>query len=340
MNFEITIDDVKHFLASEGIFNNVKSQGVDKFSINSPFADDKKSRLSFSYIKHDKKIPDGVYFNDFKARGVIDDDLYKGSFYKFVKLLKEYKTIEEAQFYYLSNYFVGNMSEALRPPKPKIEEPERKKIWKISLPENSAPLNKSKHPTYWQYLRDRGVEDSIIEKHRLYVNLTSKRIIFPIYEGDDLVFYIGRSIIKYIPKEFRWKKVSASEMQPIWNLNNVDSPDCWIFESPLDGIHFHNGVATMTAFINDAMVDKIVSKGFNKIIVCMQNPYNDNTANVQRMKVAEKFAAKHQNVFLYDWRGIEEKDFGEMKMAKKPIDLERIIRYDFQAKVAHKLGVI
>ena len=343
MNFEITLDDVKHFLVCEGISNNVKSRSATSFSVNSPFADDTKSRLSFSYIKNDKKIPEGVYFNDFKARGVIDDDKYKGSFYKFIKLLKDYKTIEEAQYYYLSNYLIGitGLSDAIRKPAAQVtHEPERKKLWKISLPENSERLDKSRHPSYWQYLVNRGVEESSILKHRLFVNLTSKRILFPIYEGDDLVFYIGRSIIKYIPKEKRWKKVSASEMHPVWNLDNVDSPNCWIFESPLDAIHLHNGVATMTPFVNEEIVNKIVNKGFNEIIICMQNPYEDKTANVQRMKVADKFALKHPRVKLYDWRGITEKDFGEIKMAKKPIDLERTIKYDFPTKVAHKMGVI
>jgi hypothetical protein len=143
-----------------------------------------------------------------------------------------------------------------------------------------------------------------------------------------------------VPKEFRWKKVSASEMHPIWNLNNVDSPTCGVFESIMDGIHIHNGVATLTPFVNEEMRDKIINKGFNKIVVIMQNPYKDKTANVQRFKIAERFAEKHDNVHLYDWRDIPEKDFGEIRMAKKEIDMDRTLKYDLAANVAHKMGLI
>lgn len=340
MHFEITIDDVKHFLVCEGISNNLKAKNAREFSVNSPFTDDTKSRLSFSYVKGHKEIPEGVYFNDFKARGTLDDDVYKGSFYKFVKLLKDFKTLDEAKYYYLSNYLTGNLSDVLQKPKVQQEEQEKKKLWRISLPENTARFDRKLHPTYHKYLQERGIDEAIINKHRIFVNTQSKRIIFPIYDGDDLVFYIGRSIIKHIPKEFRWKKVSASEMIPIWNLDQVDSPICVVNESIMDAIHLHNGIATLTPFVSEGMRDKILNKGFNKIIVAMQNPYKDKTANVQRFKVAERFAEKHDNVYLYDWRGIPEKDFGEIRAAKKEIDIDRTIKYDFAADVAHKMGIL
>lgn len=340
MHFEITIDDVKNFLVCEGISNNIKSKNAREFSVNSPFADDTKSRLSFSYVKGHKEIPEGVYFNDFKARGIIDDDLYKGSFYKFVKLLKDFKTLEEAKYYYLSNYLTGSLSDSLIQKPKVIQEPEKKKLWRISLPENSARFDRSLHPTYHKYMHDRGIAEEMIDKHRIFVNTQAKRIIFPIYDGDDLVFYIGRSIIKHIPKELRWKKVSASDMIAIWNLDGVESPTCVVNESIMDAIHLHNGVATLTPFVSEEMRDKILNKGFNKIIVAMQNPYKDKTANIQRFKVAARFAEKHDNVHLYDWRGIEEKDFGEIRAAHKEIDIDRTLKYDLAAEVAHKMGLL
>lgn len=343
MNFEITIDDVKNFLVIEGASSNIKNKNSNEFSVNSPFTPDTKSRLSFSYVKNHSKIPDGIYFNDFKARGTLDDDLYKGHFYKFVKLLKDFKTLDEAKFYYLSNFMTMSLSDSLIKPKNEedvTEEQEKKKIWKINFPEDTHKFDRKKHGEYYRYLLSRGLTEEIIDRNKIYINTKSKRIIFPIYEFDDLIFYIGRTIIPLVKKEFRWKKVSASEMSPIWNLDNVDSPTCAVFESIMDAIHIHNGVATLTAFVNEEMIDKILNKGFTKIIVVMQNPYKDKSANIQRFKIAERFAAKHDNVHLYDWRNIEEKDFGEMKMAGKSINMNTTIKYDMALDVANKMGLI
>jgi len=182
----------------------------------------------------------------------------------------------------------------------------------------------------WQ----RGVSPERMSRLKIFVDHYTQRIVFPVYEDNKLVFYSKRSIDP--EEEFKWIKLkNTKSIFPVWNLDNAKI-ELRIFEGIFDAIHFDNGVAIFGAFWNNKLREKILKKHFFKIIICMDN---DTPGQLAKIKIAEDLIHYHDNVHIYNYKGIKEKDFGDIIKNKGSFEDKRVIKWNYEAKVKLKMGI-
>lgn len=313
----IDIDDVKDFLQNEGFL--IKERGKWVY-INSPFQSDNKYRCCFSFSEEHGT----VVFTDFIARAKIDDDTYRGSFWKFLALYKGLDSISDAKFWFLSNIkklkLTHNQNKKIK---------EIPKAEKLELPERFEKFDKEVHKDYYQYLLNRKVSDSKIDSLKLFIDDKYKRLVFPVYENNELITYTGRAIDD---NPMRWQKSSVKGIYPIWNLENIGET-CWIFEGIFDALRVDNGVAILGASLSQEQIKKICNKNLYKIVVVMDN---DEAGRKAREQICYQLAEKLQNVYIYDWKDIKEKDFSEIET----LDLTRVVKWNFTTQLKFKMNLI
>lgn len=313
----IDIDDVKDFLQEEGF--TVKQRGKWLYT-NSPFYKDGKTRCCFSFSDQHST----VVFTDFIARAKIDDEIYRGSFWKFLALYKELGSISDAKLWFLTNVKKLKLTNTENKQQAKIKKPE-----KLELPERFERFDKIKHPEFNDYMLGRRVTQEKIDSLKLFIDPKYNRLIFPIYESNELVNYTGRAIDN---NPMRWQKSSVKGVYPIWNLENVEET-VWIFEGIFDALRVNNGVAVLGASLNEEMLDKICNKNLYKIVVVMDN---DDAGRKAREQICYMLTERLQKVFVYDWKDIKEKDFSEIK----DIDLTKILPWDFTTQLKFKMNLV
>jgi len=344
MSIKITMDAVINFLEDEGLGPiRIKKKDTYDFelAINEPSmwgTSDHKMRCGIGtkdIEQEDGSIRKQVLFHAFKALATLGAE-YSGHWYKFVKNIKGFDTFNEAKNYFLENYLLHeakiNLDEdaqvTYKPPKQKV-------VFKDHF-EKIDPKD-PKHRPYLKYMINRGVQLHGITNNRIFVDQEDKRIIFPVYEHNNLVFYTGRDITGNAI--LRWKKSDNSKgVHPIWNLDKIESNILLVFEGIFDAIHFHNGIALL-GIGSEKQFKKILGKGFSKIILIFDN---DIAGREARYKWAEWLAKRnYERVFIYDFGGIEEKDFASM--FENGIDPEislRTFHWDYKTKVKFQLGEI
>jgi len=338
-----TLDQVIEFLNDEGLAGSIKITKNDPddwaLRINDPWVIDSKLRCGIA-LKYPKYAPDGiVLFNTFKSSVLMGDD-FKGSFWKFVNLIKEFNSINESKLWFMKNYMLHDIDisslfhKQTKAPKKQTKEDV------IFLDEfEILDFNNTSHKKYIDYLFDRKISKFKIENTKLFIDKKEERIIFPVYENNKLLFWTGRSINKNSTMPWKHKK-SNTWPHPIWNLENVESGSTVvIFEAIFDAIMVHNGIAILGASnIQQEQIDKIIEKNLSKIVIIMDN---DAAGIKTKLKLAELLSKHHPNIWIYDFSGIKEKDFNQM--AQNNIDFDfsnRLIKYNFQSQLAEKLHII
>jgi len=136
-----------------------------------------------------------------------------------------------------------------------------------------------------------------------------------------------------------WIKSELDGIQPIWNLENISDEEIWLFEGIFDAIHIINGVATLGVAFGD-IKDKLLKRNFKKYIIVMDN---DIAGRKAKLRIAKELKDEGKNVYIYNYKGINEeyKDFGEMAINDIPFELEkRVIPFDFKTETMIKLGKI
>lgn len=335
-DIDIPLDVAIRFCEDEGILKNYREKET-QFSIDSPFISDNKRRCTIALIN--KNGSSFLVFNDFKARGNIDDELYKGSFFKFVKLIKDFSSVEEAGFYIITKYLREYNFER----KPKAAAIKEKKKNEVSL-KAFTPLSIAIHGEYYKYLKDRGVDSKLISNYKVFIDNTEKRIIFPVYEDGVCIFYIGRSIHKWMPQGLRWKKSEVPEnAYPLWNLENVKD-ECWLFEGIFDGIFWPDkAVAYFGATITKELIEKIKNKKFRRIVFFGQNPFIDKASRLNRIKILDRFKEEKIEIHLFNWKNIKEKDLNEaiVNNSINDTDIEkRILPWDDETKLLKEFELV
>lgn len=336
----VPLQAILSFLSDEAITPRVGSTDPEKYhmSFNDPFIDDSKHRAGIARIFIESTGEYETVFNGFKSSALLGDNFH-GSFYKFVKLLKDFDTIHEAIEYFDYRYIYPEFSaeELLQwnVSKEKIEEytPINHDVY---FPDSFERHNvKSKlHFKYSKYMWQRGVSPERMSQLKIFIDHYTQRIVFPVYEDNKLVFYSKRSIDP--DEEYKWIKLkNTKSVFPVWNLDNAKI-ELRIFEGIFDAIHFDNGVAIFGAFWNNKLREKILKKHFFKIIVCMDN---DTPGQLAKIKIAEDLIHYHDNVHIYNYKGIKEKDFGDIIKNKGSFEDKRVIKWNYEAKVKLKMGI-
>lgn len=335
----ITIENIIDFLDDEGIGNPRKTKIYDeldwKIMINEPWENDTKMRCGI--ISKNENGKQKIFFNSFKAVAIISDE-YKGDFYKFVKIIKNFSSIKEAKFYFLKKYVLKNNINELKNiitdttfSYSDKEYDIENKTTSINFPEHFRKINK-KDIKYIKYLLKRGLSIQDIKKHKIFIDEKQERIIFPTYYNGILEFWSGRSIKDNIVLPWLHSESFKNiEVLPIWNLDNVNGNTISLFEGIFDAIQVYNGVALIGAKWNKILRDKILNKKYVRINIIMDN---DIAGKKIKLKIAQDLIKYHNNVYIYNYKGISEKDFGTMKEKNIDFELEkRLIHYTFKTHI-------
>ena len=342
MALKITMESIIHFLEDEGLGPiRIKKKDTYDFelAINEPGiwgTNDHKMRCGIGSkdIEHeDGTISKEVLFHAFKAFAKMGQD-YSGHIFKLVKNIKNLDTIQEAKDYFLETYLLHGAEINFDTDPQIIQKPTQSKvIFKEHF--EKLDLDNATHKPYVSYLSLRGVPAKQIKKNKIFIDKVEKRIVFPVYENERLVFYTGRDITGV--SLLRWKKSEGGKgIHPIWNLDAVESNIVLVFEGIFDAIYFHNGIALL-GIGSEKQFKKILGKGFSKIILIFDNDEAGRKAKIDWAKWLAK--KNYERVFIYDYNGIEEKDFSSMM--ENGIDPQislRTFHWDYKTEIRCKMG--
>lgn len=287
-------EQIKKFLIDSGI-DWIEKEERGEFLINSPFVFDSKKKAGINYKK-------GV-FNCFKTgKG--------GSFFSFVKEIKNFNNDSEARHWFIRNYF--NLNELTNEVflLNHIKENEIKSA--LEFPPGTIAFNKTKHYEYYDYLKRRHFSDDIIDSLKIFISEFEKRIIFPTYDTvGNLEFYARRTIDS--KNNLRWLNSASQGKNPVWNIDNAGEI-IYIFEGIFDAVRlFPRGVAIFGNTLRDGQAKKILSKNPYKIIVVCDG---DEPGRYGQRRTANKLSEMHKNVWIHLWDKRGPKDFGDMNEIK------------------------
>jgi len=304
---KISREQAIQFLCDEGIsYSERKERG--ELLINSPIVSDSKKKAGINYKKN-------CGWNCFKSGE-------GGNFWKFIKIIKGFENERVAKLYFIKNYysnqdlidfFSNNTSEESLTEKNEI-----------FLPSDARKMC-NKDFRYYSYLLSRHFTDEIIESSSIFISELEKRIIFPIYEGERLVFFARRSVEENNP--LRWLNSKSENVNPVWNIDNVGS-EIFLFEGIFDAIRlWPKGVAIFGNTLREGQMEKILAKDPYKIVVVLDG---DEVGRNAQIKTAKKLAAKHSNVWIHLWNREDPKDFSAMEKVNT-----NLIKFDTKAELLH-----
>jgi hypothetical protein len=306
-----TRNQIEQFLLDEGFSDYKERLEKGEFLVNSPFVRDNKKKLGISYKK-------GGVWNCFKSGN-------HGSWWSFVKLIKGFDSNKESQIWFLRNYFTIDqikLNLLISGKEIEVEEPEEKDP---QFGNYILPFNLEKDKIYFDYLKKRHFSENIISEIKLFIDHKDRRVVFPVYEGNKLIFYAARAINSDNP--IRWLNSKGTSFHPIWNLENVRE-EIWIFEGIFDAVRiWPKGVAIFGLNMHDEQIKKILDKNPYKIVVVLDD---DSYGFLAKKRVADRFASLHPNVWVHIMKDDKYKDFGEMEEVNSNLNL---IKWDNSGKL-------
>lgn len=333
----IPLENVLNFITDEnlGPYKIVKNDPENwRIQINEPSSwgtNDRKWRCGIGVKRiEDKKI---VVFNGFKAAALYGSD-YHGGFFKFVKMAMNFNSVYEAKQWFISHYWNSVDISQIVNKKPSEVEQKLPSLG-IDIPNKFERFNPKVHLEYADYLRSRKVPEKRIKKTTLFVNKDENRIIFPVYQDGNLIFYTGRDITNRSP--LLWKKSKGENVFPIWNLDELNTI-CVVFEACFDAIQHPNGIA-MFGVGTETQFKKILAKKFNKVVLVFDN---DIAGRRARLKWAEWLSEHNQpGVYIFDYAGLDGKDFSTLVEKEIEFDFsERIHFWNYRTKLLFKMRKI
>jgi len=160
---------------------------------------------------------------------------------------------------------------------PEEFKPKEKRVKKLTLPPNFTTF-KDSSPVYpvrkqaYNYLKNRGIDDEIIEKYGIGFCDTgthASRIIVPSYnKNGELNYYIARS---WIPNtKSKYKNPEAEKDKIIFNENLIDwKKDIYLVEGVFDGFFLPNSVPMLGKHMSQLLFETIYKKCKKNIIISL-----------------------------------------------------------------------
>lgn len=286
---KINREHIIQFLTDECIgYSERKERG--ELLINSPVVSDSKKKAGINYKKN------GAW-NCFKSGE-------GGSFWKFVKIIKNFENEKVSKLYFIKNYF---SQQDLLSSVYENDEVISIKEEELFLPSDARKITKQ-DVAYYEYLLSRHFTDEIIERSNVMISEKERRVIFPIYERGKLTFFAKRSIDPLNP--LRWLNSKSENANPVWNIENVGS-EIFIFEGLFDSARlWPKGVAIFGNTLREGQMKKILDQDPYKIVVVLDG---DDVGREAQKRTAKKLAEKHNNVWIHLWDKGGEKDFSAME---------------------------
>jgi hypothetical protein len=120
-----------------------------------------------------------------------------------------------------------------------------------------------------QFRKSRLISDDI----KLYIGYTgeyNKRIIVPVFEDDNLVYFQARSISDHQHPKYLNPAVEKEYLIPNKNNLNWNEPIV-ILEGLIDSWSINNGTCMLGKELSDVFMDNLITLAKDKIIICYDN---------------------------------------------------------------------
>lgn len=126
----------------------------------------------------------------------------------------------------------------------------------------------------YNYLKNRGVTDEIIEKYDIGFATEgdySGRIIVPSYDIDGFLnYFVARSWNKYA--KLKYKNPEAPKELLIFNESRINwNEDIWIVEGVFDSFFVPNSIALLGKYVSDKLWEVLYDKAKGRIKICLDD---------------------------------------------------------------------
>lgn len=189
---------------------------------------------------------------------------------------------------------------------PEDIKPKEKPKQKLRLPE-SFTLFKDSNPIYpvykqaYNYLRNRGITDDIIEKYSIGFcdnGSHAGRIIVPSYDIEgELNYYIARS---WDPNSrAKYKNPQAEKDKIIFNQHLIDwKKDIYLVEGVFDGFFLPNSIPMLGKHMSELLFNTLYDKVKKNIIIALDGDAWDNAVKLYRELNGGKLYGKIKIIHL------------------------------------------
>jgi DNA primase len=155
-----------------------------------------------------------------------------------------------------------------------LKEEEKKRVW-LKLPEGFTKFKDSNpkfipHIEAYNYLKQRGITDEIIEKYKIGYTVKGDfayRIIVPSYDTDGrLNYFVARA---WVPKKMKYKNPTAQKDEIIFNEGVIDwSKDIFLCEGVFDSFFLDNPLVMLGKKLSKLAFSTIYDKAQSNVIIC------------------------------------------------------------------------
>lgn len=179
-----------------------------------------------------------------------------------------------------------------------------------------------------QYIIQRRLNTAINKPRALYLSTSDyihkNRLIIPFYEDNNIIFYQSRGLLNDHKAKYLSKLNSDKSLYGISNIN-IENPNIYILEGPIDAFFIENGIATAGITKGNQLFTDLQQKQLNQYslfnkIWCVDSQWQDDTALIKTKSLLEQ----NQKVFIWpEAIGKKYKDFNEWCIAEQKNSVEQ-----------------
>lgn len=155
-----------------------------------------------------------------------------------------------------------------------LKEDDKKRVW-LKLPEGYTQFKDSNsrfipHIEAYNYLKQRGITDEIIEKYKIGYTVKGDfayRIIVPSYNIEGrLNYFVARA---WVPKKMKYKNPTAQKDEIIFNEGIIDwSKDVYLCEGVFDSFFLDNPLVMLGKKLSKLAFSTIYDKAQANVVIC------------------------------------------------------------------------
>lgn len=190
------------------------------------------------------------------------------------------------------------------------------------------------------YLNDRGITTDMVRKYNLSICLEGKyshRIIIPFYENKELVYYLGRSYIRKLPKVLNPKsaEIPFGKSEVLFNYDKIEKGgEVCIVEGVMDAITVSEILPTVALcgkVIGREQKKKLFKKEPKRVFIFL-----DRDAENEIIKLLKELDGYEFFLFIVNCRGGG--DPNELGVKKCRELIKQAVPYGFKTLLKRKLG--
>jgi len=142
-----------------------------------------------------------------------------------------------------------------------------------------------KYTAAYNYIRDRGITDEMIDFHNIGFTISGKRhdrIIIPSYdEFDDLNYYVARSWNKWVKPKYL--NPQAEKQLLIFNENKINwDATIYLVEGAFDSIVIPNSIPLLGKSLSEKLKIALLSKSRSDIVIVLDEDAYDDALRIYR----------------------------------------------------------